>query len=82
MSTCSGACELFTWPVVIAMRGTLAISGDMEGSLTEDEKRTLLLPPLSSSRLEREGGREEGREGRGREGGGGGGRQRKGGCEA
>ena len=49
------------------MRGTLAISGEMEGSLTEDEKSTLLLPPLPSSRLEREGGRERGRE-RGREG--------------
>ena len=40
-----------TCPVALEMRGTLAISGEIEGSFIEDEKSNLLLPPLLSFTL-------------------------------
>lgn len=41
-----------TCPVAMVTKGTLATSGETEGSLTEEERSSLLLPPLLSCRLE------------------------------
>ena len=47
-------------------RGTLAISGEMDGSFTDEDSNILLLPPLASCRLGRRGeGEGGGRRGEG-----------------